>query len=540
MERNSRQIEKSAGRAGLHPIFRGGRKVPALLLAGIGAWHLLFAPSLPAEPRKESFGLETVVELARRLAAKPFSEGEGQVPDFLLDLTYDQWRDIRFRPEKSLWRGENLPFEAQFFHPGFYYNRPVKINVVNGKKVEPFRFSSGLFHYGLNEFRAEVPADLGFAGFRLHYPLHSKDYFDEIAVFLGASYFRAVGKGQRFGLSARALAIDTALASGEEFPFFKEFWLQKPARKADRITVFALVDSPSATGAFRFVILPGETTAIDVAGTVFLRRPVGKLGIAPLTSMFFYGENTNQRPADDFRPEVHDSDGLKVHTADGQWLWRPLVNPRTLLHTSFALKDPKGFGLFQRDRNLDHFQDLEADYHLRPSVWITPAQGWGPGGVELVQIPENEEIHDNIVTFWVPATPPEVGKPFSFAYRMKWLGDGLRPLRAQVVATRTAPGKGEGTRKFLVDFAGAKLDDLLEDAGVEAMIEVGGATVVEHHLQKNPLTGGWRLAFDVLPEEQGMLKEALPDRMKNPLELRALLRMGDEVLTETWSYVVHP
>jgi glucans biosynthesis protein len=539
MDRNLRLVKRFVGRCTSCARITGLKGL-VLLLAGAGPLVLFHQAGFAFRDAKETFGLKHVVERARKLAQRPFEEPNSSVPDFLMQLNYDQYRDIRFRPEKALWKKGGLPFQAQFFHPGFYFNRAVKINMIDGRKIQPLVFSSDLFNYGMNDFKDRVPKDLGFAGFRFHYPLYTRDYFDEVAVFLGASYFRAVGKGQRFGLSARALAIDTALASGEEFPFFREFWLQKPSPGADRITLYALVDSRSVTGAYRFTIRPGEATIIDVTGTVFLRRPVGKLGIAPLTSMFFYGENTNRRPNDDFRPEVHDSDGLLVFTGDGQWIWRPLVNPGTLLDTIFQLQSPRGFGIFQRDRDFDHYQDLEADYHLRPSVWIMPAGGWGPGGVELVQIPEKEEVHDNIVAFWVPAAQPEVGKPYTFSYRMKWLVDDLPLPLGRVVATRTCQGRQEGTREYLVDFAGGKLKSLPKDAPVTAGIEVGGGKVVEQHIVQNPATGGWRLSFDVLPSDQGVLQGALPDRMKKPLELRALLRLNDEILTETWSYVVFP
>jgi glucans biosynthesis protein len=512
----------------------------APLFLALGVILLLLPHPSLAGTKEEPFSLENVVKKARELAEEPFQDPGNQVPDFLLKMDYDQWRDIRFRPEKALWKTENLPFQAQYFHPGFLYNRTVKINVIETGRIERIPFSPDLFHYGLNDFKDRIPSDLGFAGFRLHYPIHTRDYYDEVAVFLGASYFRAVGKGQRFGLSARALAIDTALDSGEEFPFFKEFWLQRPSGNAGQMVVYALLDSPSATGAYRFVIRPGEATIVEVAGTVFLRKEVGKLGIAPLTSMFFYGENTNLRPADDFRPEVHDSDGLLIATGAGERIWRPLVNPAALLDTSFQLNDLKGFGLCQRDRNFDHYQDLEAESQMRPTVWITPGEGWGQGNVELVQIPVQDETHDNIVSFWAPAKLPEPLQPISFSYKMRWLSDGPRTPRGYVDATRTARGKDEEARRFLIDFIGEELETLAEDAGIEAMISVGGGKVTEHHLQKNAFTGGWRLVFEVLPEKTGPLDQMLPDKMKSPLELRALLRQGEKILTETWSYVVFP
>ena len=251
----------------------------ALLILAAGT-YLIFQPHFAdagTAATGEPFGLENVVEQARELAGKPF-QAPSKVPEFLRKIDYDQWRDIRFRPEKALWRTENLPFQVQFFHPGFLYDQAVIINVVAGGKVERLNFSPDLFSYGLNDFKGKIPADLGFAGFRLHYPLNSRNYYDEVAVFLGASYFRAVGRGQVYGLSARALAINTAVPAGEEFPFFKEFWLQRPAPKARQMVVYALIDSPSASGAYRFVVRPGDATVIEVTATVFLRKACCETG----------------------------------------------------------------------------------------------------------------------------------------------------------------------------------------------------------------------------------------------------------------------
>ena len=513
----------------------------ALLILAAGT-YLIFQPHFACAETAatgEPFGLENVVEKARELAGKPF-QPPPKVPEFLRKIDYDQWRDIRFRPEKALWRTENLPFQVQFFHPGFLYDQTVIINVVAGGKVERLNFSPDLFSYGLNDFKGKIPADLGFAGFRLHYPLNPRNYYDEVAVFLGASYFRAVGKGQVYGLSARALAINTAVPAGEEFPFFKEFWLQRPAPKARQMIVYALIDSPSASGAYRFVVRPGEATIIEVAATVFLRKPVQKLGIAPLTSMFFYGENTNLRPADDFRPEVHDSDGLLIATAANEWIWRPLENPPSLLDTSFQLNDPKVSGSCQRDRNFDHYQDLEADFQLRPSAWITPARTGARGRWNSCR---SRWTRKPTTISFLSGSRKGSRTPCSRSpFPMRYAGSPPAPCRrAGLSSPRERPrGKEEQARRFLVDFAGGKLESLGKDAKVEAMVSVGGGKVTEQHLEKNAYTGGWRLSFEVLPDKAGALGQILPEKMKKPLEMRALLRQGDEVLTETWSYVVFP
>jgi periplasmic glucans biosynthesis protein len=489
----------------------------------------------------EQFSYQDVIDKARQLAAQPYQNPAGQVPDFLLKLDYDAWRDIRFRPEQALWRTEGLPFQLQFFLPGLYYDRPVKINIVDFGKVKPVSFSRDLFAYGKNSFKDKVPADLGFAGFRLHCRINTRKYYDEAVVFLGANYFRAVAKNQRYGLSARGLAIDTALSTGEEFPYFREFWIVKPVEESTRITVYALLDSPSLSGAYQFIIRPGKETVMDVRGTVFRRKHVQKFGIAPLTSMFFYGENSGKPPVDDFRPEVHDTDGLLIAFSTGEWLWHPLVNPRALIINSFKATDPAGFGLMQRDVDFNSYQDLEARYESKPGVWITPRGKWGAGHIELIQIPTGTELNDNIFTFWVPEKLPDIDKPVLFSYAMSWQYPGeAQPPAGRVVATRTAKGKDDQKKKFVIDFAGGKLAKLASGQPVAAVVSVdGSAKLVEQQVYKNSFTGGWRLVFQIKPEEQQGMDRVLSQKQP-PVELRAYLKEGNNILTETWSYTYLP
>jgi glucans biosynthesis protein len=305
-----------------------------LLLVPPGSIECLAQPETPSA--KNPFSFQSVVQEAKALSEKPYMSPKGEVPDTLLVDNYDQWRNIRFKPERALWLKEGLPFTLQFFHPGLYYDRIVRLYTVSPKgEVNPIPFSKDLFTYPSKEMEALVPDHLGFAGFRIHYPMNKPDYHDEVAVFVGASYFRAVGQNLNYGLSARGLAIDTVLPSGEEFPDFRKFWIQEPQPDAKQLTLYALLDGPSVAGAYQFVIHPGKETLIDVALTLFLRKPVAKLGIAPMTSMFHHGENSHAKVTEDFRPEVHDSDGLMIATGTGEWIWRPLVNSKALLVNSF-------------------------------------------------------------------------------------------------------------------------------------------------------------------------------------------------------------
>jgi len=367
----------------------------------------------------------------------------------------------------------------------------------------------------------------------VHFAVNSPRYKDEVLVFLGASYFRAVGKGQRYGLSARGLAVDTAMASGEEFPRFKEFWIERPDPEAKELHILALLDSPRVTGAYRFVLVPGASTSVEVRARIFLREAVGKIGLAPLTSMYLRGEN--QRPrTDDFRPEVHDSDGLSMRNGTGEWIWRPLVNPRRLLVTSFAMTNPLGFGLQQRDRAFASYEDLEARYELRPSAWVEPKGNWGSGRVELVQIPTPDEFNDNVVAYWIPATTPALRKAYDFEYTMSWQRENpTRPPLAWVAQTR----RGHAYKKdpddsvqYHVDFVGRSLDTLARTAKVEAIVSTdANAELLETNAYPNDVTGGYRLALRL---------RRLDD--KKPVEIRAFLRNNDKVVSETWSYVVPP
>jgi len=541
---------RSAFRAGVSTLSpnrrftRTARYVIYVFCFWAGAMNVFSATQPTAAP---VFTFDDVVAKAKELAAQPFKSSKATEPDFLYKATYDQWRDIRFETDKSLWRSANLPFEVQFFHLGFYYDHPVKINVIDTKGVEPVPFSTDLFNYGANDFKDKLPDNLGFAGFRLHYPINRKDYRDEVAVFLGASYFRAVGENMGYGMSARGLAVDTALDSGEEFPYFKEYWLVKPSPKAKEMVVYALLDSVSLSGAYKFVIRPGNATLIKVETTIFRRREVGKLGIAPLTSMFLYAENTNQRPIDDFRPEIHDSDGLLIADGTGEIIWRPLVNPQRLMVNSFQLNNPKGFGLLQRDLDFDHYQDLEARYDKRPSVWVAPAGEWGKGHVELIQIPSTSEVDDNIVAFWVPSSLPDIKEPISYAYDMSWYFPVDDPKAGGYVsATRAGTVRDKNLRLFVIDFKGGKLDTLPEvlpvEAPLEGIVSVGeGMRIVEKHLVRNGPNKGWRLVFQLESANEGPLDKVLPKPKNQPSpEMRAYLKEGQNILTETWSYGLLP
>jgi glucans biosynthesis protein len=508
---------------------------PDLLLsaAALATWRAL-AGALAAllfSSACAAFGFDDVAVRARQLAAATYRKPDVTLPKELQELSYDQYRDIRFKPDHALWRAAKLPFELTFFHQGLYYNLPVRLHEVAPDGVRDVRFDPELFDYGANTLDPKPLRGLGYAGFRVHYSVNSPKYKDEVLVFLGASYFRALGRGQRYGLSARGLAIDTALMSGEEFPRFTEFWIERPDAQARELRIYALLDSPRATGAYRFVLRPGPDTVLDVRAQIYLRQNVAKLGLAPLTSMFYFGEN-HRVGIDDFRPEVHDSDGLSIQNGTGEWIWRPLVNPKRLLVTSFAVTNPLGFGLQQRDRSFAAYEDLEARYETRPSAWIEPKGKWGAGRIELVQIPTPDETNDNIVAFFAPDTPPAPQQPLDLEYRMLWQKDSeIRPTLAYVAQTRRGHGyvrKPDDSVSLMVDFEGPVLRKLPADAAVQGIVSTdSNIDIIETNAYRNDVTGGWRLAIRLKRQDD-----------RKPGELRAFLRSSGTTLSETWSYIL--
>jgi len=501
------------------------------------ATQLNAASAQDATAAGKSDVFDRVISKARTLAGKSYTAPDKSgVPESLRSLDYQHYKDIRFRKDHALWLGDSL-FDVEMFHLGFLYKVPVRINEVVDGKVEPVPYDPAMFDFGKNKgLTGKLGPDLGFAGFRLHYPLNSAKYRDEVIAFLGASYFRMVGRNQHYGLSARGLAVNTALSSGEEFPRFKEFWLVRPAPDATTMTFYALLDSPSVSGAYRFRLHPGKHTTLDVEAHLFTRSAIEKLGIAPLTSMFMWGENRHGFH-DDFRPEVHDSDGLLMHTGAGEWIWRALTNPQSLRVSSFVDRNPKGFGLMQRDRDFDHYLDLESDYERRPSIWITPQEGFGKGVVQLVEIPANDESNDNVVAFWVPDDPVKANQALTLGYRLTTLSAGVDAEDvAKVVRTRIGWGAIPGTkdkpprslRQFVVDFRGGALEGLDGSQPVKPNLEMNAGKPTDMTVEPLPDSDGWRVAFKLKPDGE------------KPSDMRLYLTLRDERISETWSYLWDP
>jgi glucans biosynthesis protein len=475
---------------------------------------------------------EQVKAKARELATKPMREDRLDIAQKLKEISYDQMRDIRFDSRQAVWRRERLPFQLQFFHPGGPQQSQIDVNLVDGDAVTELPFNRDFFDYGANKFNWFDLRAMKFSGFRIHYPLNRTDVLDELAVFQGATYFRCLAPNLIYGLSARALAINCGGPGTEEFPRFRTFWLHRPDKEGKKISILALFEGPSVSGAAAFVVLPGATNAptlVDARVALFARADMPRYGIAPLTSMFWFGKNT-ARKFNDFRPEVHDSDGLLVQTSLGQWLWRPLENDGRLRMVTFGDANLKGFGLLQRERSFAAYEDLEAQYQRRPSSWVRPVGDWGKGAVKLVEIETENEYMDNIVAFWEPEGGLKAGGSAEFAYQLAWFGDDPNlPALGRCVATRTGWAGQPRAKKFVLDFTWPTLARDAEAGKVVPDVIATRGKISGLSSEFNPHHKTWRLAFDVIAEDK-----------TDAVNVHAALKVADKPQTETWTYLWRP
>lgn len=518
------------------------RLLPRFCIAVAGALSLIFSQMIWAleaskdnQPKKLPPVLQSVIDAARVSAEQSYEQDDHGLNSKLKDMDYTTYRSIRFKPQASLWHGNN-DYEIQFFHPGFLYQYPVSVFTIDHtNKPKPVLFNKAMFNYDDKAAALQGLTDdkSGYAGFRVHYPIKSNQYKDEFAVFLGASYFRLVGKNQVYGISARGLAIDTAIIKGEEFPYFTSFWIVEPT-EGEPITIYARLESPSVAGAYKFVIQPDIDTTVNVESWLFAREDVEKLGLAPFTSMYLYGENS-QKHHDDYRPEVHDSDGVLMVTHAREEIWRPLTNPKRLQVTSLSDVKPKGFGMLQRDGEWSNYLDAEANYHLRPGLWVTPKVGFGKGKLEIVEIPTKSEVHDNIVAFWVPEKSFMAGESLYFSYDLKTVEQNpFVSELASVVRTRQGnaflPGeevKNErllATRQFSIDFAAPLVSDF-DRKNMKLVVQSANGDISEQRLYRVANGQEWRASFFVTPREQ------------KTVDMRVFIEKGGIRVSEVWNYV---
>jgi len=486
--------------------------------------------------------LDYVAQRALERAQQPFHSPRANLPKALANLNYDQYREIRFRRDKALWTAGDLPFRVEFFHPGYIYQEPVHVYEFTATHVQPIRFVQDFFDYGDLTIQNQIPASTGYAGFRILYCLNQTNQLDELGAFLGASYFRLLGRNQTYGQSARGLALNCGETDRpEEFPIFTDWWLGKPQKGDTQLTLYALLDSVSCTGAYEFHIHPGETTVADVEAIIYMRdpktiraadtnaQPVNLLGMAPLTSMFWFGQGS-ERKFDDYRSGVHDSDGLLIKMNNGETLWRPLDNPAVMRHQVFTAPDIRGYGLLQRNRDFSGYEDLFTPFQTEPSVWVEPHSDWPhDGDLHLVELSANWEGLDNIVAFWSPRILPKPLTPFKFGYTLYWLTE-MKLSDEKVVATRIGLDPScDNCRQIVIDFKGPKLDAIPTNSPPTAIANCSpNAAILFNQVVWNPFAHAWRVALKMQP------------KTNEPVDLRCTLQQGTNVVSETWTFQWSP
>lgn len=533
------------------------RSVFEALLAGgalLGAFGASSAQAQNAQARRQplkmgasqNFSFEQLQKLARDMAGKAYTPPPRPAPEIVQKIDYEAHGKIRYKPEMALFAEGPGAFPVTFFHLGQYFQKSVRMHVVEGDRAREILYDPDLFDMPADSLARKLPANAGFAGFRFQENRNNQTIGrdgkpldwqkNDWVAFLGASYFRAIGDLFQYGLSARGIAIDPAVQDApEEFPDFTHIFIETPRDGTDSVTVYALLDGPSIAGAYRFIMRREKNVTMEIEKHLTLRKAVKRLGIAPLTSMYWYSE-TQKPTAIDWRPEVHDSDGLQILGAHGERLWRPLHNPSRTMVSSFVDQNVRGFGLMQRDRAVANYLDGVA-YERRPSLWVEPVGDWGLGQVQLIEIPTDDEIHDNIVAMWTPNTPPKAGETMKFAYRLYWQSDApdLGPL-ARCVATRLGNGgqpgnpRPKGVRKFMVEFLGGPLDSIPFGERPEAVLWASRGTFSYIFTEAVPddVKGHWRAQFDLTVDGP------------EPVEMSLHLVHNKQALTETWLYQYHP
>lgn len=490
--------------------------------AGVAPAAGLAGGAAPAGAALSPFSRDIVVAVARALAAKPYNPPPSELREPFANLTYEQFVGIKMKPGASIWTGEKKGFTIEPLHRGHIFNSAVDLYFVDNGSALRLGYDQGRFDYGALKVPEKLP-DLGYSGFRV---LHAQDGGPEaeVAIFQGASFYRAVARGQNLGVTARALSIRTADPRGEEFPAFRSFWIEKPAPGDNALVIHALLDSPSVAGVYRFTLRPGEATIIDTEATLFPRTAVDHYGLAGFAAASLYTP-LDRRRGDDLRPMVAAVNGLQMLTGKNEWLWRPVSNRENLQFSSFVDANPKGFGALVKNRDISDYEDDDQHWERRPSLWIEPLGDWGEGAINLLEIPSESENNENIVAYWRPKAALSGGVETNFAYRQFWCWEPpARPPFAAAIEAREGRAPGGRLRRFLVVFSGDVLGDPQRTARLSAALTTspGSATNIRTFL--DPLAKTCRVAFDVEPAGE------------NYCELRLVLNSEETPISETWLY----
>ena len=511
----------------------GAAPAAALSLVSLASRRGFAAAPAQRFGEPQPFSFELLRQRAKESAGRAYVVTRPPAADLVQKIDFDAVQKIKFRADRALWADGSRPYPVSLFHLDKFNSLPVQINLVSGGVARRLVYAQDDFDYGDPDLPQKLPADLGYSGFRL---MNGPGAKTDWLAFQGASYFRSAGQENQYGGSARGIAVDTTASSKEEFPRFTEFWLQE-SESHSAVTICAFLDGPSLTGAYEFVASKQTGAIIDIRASLFIRSDIAQLGMAPLTSMYWYGENERQH-ATDWRPEIHDSDGLALFTGKGERIWRPLIDPPSLLTNSFIDDNPKAFGLMQRDRDFADYQDDGAFYNKRPSMWVEPKGDWGPGMVQLVEIPTDDEIHDNIVAYWQPKCDVKARDQLDFAYRLYWQNDEPLPPTDIARVTSTRIGKGgipgrpmpsdKDSWKFAIDFSGGPLAKLAPRYDIAPMVTVSRGRIQNPYVIKVVGTDRWRALFDIHAPGQ------------DPVNMRCYLRLEDKALSETWLYQYFP
>jgi glucans biosynthesis protein len=492
--------------------------------------------------REDIFGYRDVVAKAEALSKQPFTAQLQEISSDLQNLDYDLYRRIRFLPERSVWK--TLPYRLGFFHPGYYYKRRVVFHGIEADRIRDMPFSPDYFYY---DKPIRFSGHEAFVGFKAFVPSTEPGIQDEFMSFLGASYFRAIARGLHWGLSSRGLAVNTGINGPEEFPDFREFWIRRPSPPDDYLQLYALLDSQSVTGGYEFIVHYGTITTIDVKATLFIRQKPEVLVLAPLTSMFYFGGNSVNKPTlkpdyqptgktefsmnktdfkrREFRPQVHDSDGLLLDTVSGERLWVPLDNPKSVSVRRFS--NVISYSLLQRDRNVSDYLDREADYHLRPSVTVIPKSDFGAGFLRLLEIPSSDEYSDNVVAGWELKDPSEKGGSFEYAYQMKWRGDEPDTNQFRVLSTTVRPSPGSNETRFAIEYGKPESGETIPVAELRPYIVTGEGVQVKD-VQFTPTDRGWLVGFTIFNPNTVQVTD-----------ISCVLLRRDAFCSEKWQYLLN-
>ncbi|WP_108659399.1 glucan biosynthesis protein [Acuticoccus kandeliae] len=501
-------------------LFKGA--AAGACVAAIGSSPLALATLAQAQAFGETvpFSRDKMIVAARALAAKPFVDRREEIPEALRTMDHQAYAAMRASDPWPVPLSSENRFFFEALLAGFVFNQPVDLWLVTGDQAQRVLFDRSTFTFNPPADEIAPEENIPFSGFRLSTHINSPDKLDEFAVFQGASYFRAVGAAENYGLSARGLAIDTGQPTGEEFPVFRSFWIERPQEGAKAVVVNAILDSPSTTGAYRITVRPGDATVTDVELTLFPRRDITTIGFAPFSSMFLFG-SVNRSDFDDYRNAVHDSDGLSIYTGAGEWLWRPLSNPSRLQVSAFVDTTPRGFGLVQRKRKYRDYEDVGARFELRPTAWVEPIGDWQSGAVVLFEIPSRREYNDNIVVYWQPNAPVKAGEPFELTYRIHWNADAPTVASGpRVINTRIGRNEFDTRELFVIDYAmrGHSVDD------VEVSVQSSAGKIVNLASYPTPDQDTLRVSFELDPDGESLI------------ELRVQLKVADDQPAEQWLY----